>query len=127
MSPICGAARRRSTAAALLLAVLAAPAAADLPNRHDPFGPYDPLDLGRFQPDRPLAVPQLRGLEPIDPRQGSLRALDETFPDARDLLTGREPLRRLRRGETLPALPLGEPMGRDPRAVQRYRPDYSFD
>jgi hypothetical protein len=120
MDSMCGARRRRSTAAALLLAALAAPAAADLLDRHDPFAPRDPLDFRRFQPEPRLAMPELRGLEPIDPRQGSLRELDEVFPDARDLLTNRDPQRRLRRNAVPPRLPLGEPMGRDPQLLQRF-------
>lgn len=61
--------------------------------------------------------------EPLETRRGALAELDRTVP-AQERRT--RSLRRTRAGEILQPVP-GEPLGRNPRAVQRYQTPYSFE
>lgn len=56
------------------------------------------------------------------------RAPEPSVPGADDRIVELEPLRRMRpRGDSVLPSPRVEPIGRDPRAVQRFQAPYRFD
>ena len=88
----------------------AGPAGCDAPQRR--------IEAAR----RPELVLPDRAVEPLNPRRGALAELDRAVPIERRPLG----LRRTRTSEVLQPVP-GEPLGRDPQAVQRFQTPYSFE